>query len=348
MSTKDVTLPYYDYGPLMSRNATFNFVVGGRGLGKTYGAKLMAIKHFLQRGDQFIYLRRYKSEQTGRGTFFDDIVNDPWVARKHMEFRVNGNVAECRPAGDDRGKWVTMGFFTQLSTANTSKSVAYPNVKLIIFDEFIILKGAVRYLPDEAKAFQEFYSTVDRWKDKTRVLFLANAISIMNPYFTTWGIEPKQDDEWVSKADGYMLAHFPQAKAFQSAVYKTKFGKFIAGTEYADYSIGNFFKDNSTALIREKPSRARYLFTLETPQGKLSVWQDMFDPNVPNVVYYCLSTSPANEKIFTMDYDAMQDGKTYIEYGNKILVYLRSAFSKNRCFFDRPSTRNAFGGVFTR
>ena len=341
-------LPYYNYGPLLSRNATFNFVVGGRGLGKTYGAKLLAIKHFLQRGDQFIYLRRYKSEQAGRGTFFDDVLSDPYLAKRNIEFRVNGNVAECRPRGLKEAKWQTMGFFTQLSTANTSKSVAYPNVKTIIFDEFIILKGAVRYLPDEAKAFQEFYSTVDRWQDKTRVIFLANAISIMNPYFMTWDIQPHDDEEWLSRADGYILAHFPQADAFQSAVYRTKFGKFIAGTEYADYSVGNAFRDNSDAFIRPKPERARYLFTLETKTGTFSVWQDMFDPEVPNVVFYCLSSRPPVENIFTMNFDNMENGKTYIEYANKILVSLRSAFSHNRCFFDRPTTRNSFGGVFSR
>ena len=57
-------LPYYDYGPVLSRNALFSFVVGGRGLGKTYGFKHWAIRDWIRSGSEFVYLRRYKSELT--------------------------------------------------------------------------------------------------------------------------------------------------------------------------------------------------------------------------------------------------------------------------------------------
>ena len=53
---------YYNYDQLWSRNGTFNFVTGARGLGKTYGAKLFCIRNALRNGDQFIYLRRYNTE----------------------------------------------------------------------------------------------------------------------------------------------------------------------------------------------------------------------------------------------------------------------------------------------
>ena len=57
-------LSYYDYGPVLSRNAVFNMIMGARGLGKTYGAKKLVIKEFINHGNQFIYLRRYKEEQS--------------------------------------------------------------------------------------------------------------------------------------------------------------------------------------------------------------------------------------------------------------------------------------------
>ena len=50
---------YYSFDYILSHNAVYNFVVGARGLGKTYGAKRKAIKAFLKRGDQFVYTRRY-------------------------------------------------------------------------------------------------------------------------------------------------------------------------------------------------------------------------------------------------------------------------------------------------
>ena len=48
---------FYNFGPILSRNAVFNFCVGGRGIGKTYGATKLGIKNYLKDEQQFIYLR---------------------------------------------------------------------------------------------------------------------------------------------------------------------------------------------------------------------------------------------------------------------------------------------------
>src|SRR5437868_2634218 len=172
---------YYDYAALFSRNGTYNICVGGRGLGKTYGAQKKAIRDAITSGlkdgfdkcDQFIYLRRYKEElQMSRDTFFA-AVGEEFPA---WDFKAEGFEAKISPAADRDIKkrvWKTIGFFIPLSVAQKYKSVAFPRVKLIIFDEFIIEKGVTHYLPNEAIAFNNFFSTVDRYKDKTRVLFLA-------------------------------------------------------------------------------------------------------------------------------------------------------------------------------
>ena len=53
---------YYDFGKLLSRNGVFNMVVGARGVGKTYGAKLMVMRNAIEKDEEFVYLRRYKTE----------------------------------------------------------------------------------------------------------------------------------------------------------------------------------------------------------------------------------------------------------------------------------------------
>src|SRR4051794_26662345 len=65
--------PWYDFGPVLSHNGAWNIIPGARGIGKTFGAKKLAINAFIKRGDQFIYLRRYKEELIARDTFFSDI-----------------------------------------------------------------------------------------------------------------------------------------------------------------------------------------------------------------------------------------------------------------------------------
>ena len=54
---------YYDLHNLLTRNAPWNFIIGARGLGKTFAAKRYGIKEYLKHGHEFIYLRRTDVEQ---------------------------------------------------------------------------------------------------------------------------------------------------------------------------------------------------------------------------------------------------------------------------------------------
>jgi hypothetical protein len=335
--------PYYKYDKLYSYNGTYNFLVGGRGLGKTFGAKEKAIRDGIKTQSQFIYLRRYKEElATARNTFFADVL----YKFPNYEFQVQGNEAQVAPLsthGEKKREWKTIGYFIALSTSQKQKSVAFPRVTKIIFDEFIIERGAIHYLPDEAIIFNNFYSTVDRGLDKTIVLFLANSVSIMNPYFLEYDIRPDESSEWLVKNDGFVVCHFPNADEFQASIYQTKFGKFIKGTEYAKYAIGNDFSDNHENLLGSKDSRAKYKFTLECQKGMFSVWHT----NVTDE-YFIQEKLPKAQIMFTLVAEKMSEEKTLMGFRDKPLAYLRAAFNSGRVNFDKPVTRNTFTEIFKR
>lgn len=338
-------LDYYSFDKVYSYNATFMFICGARGLGKTYGAKKRVIQNFIRRGEQFIYLRRFKTELNSFQTFVADLLHE----FPDHEFRINGKKLFISPVSEkEKGKqreWKLAGYAVALSNAQTQKSVAYPLVTTIIFDEFIIEKGALRYLPDEAKAFNDFYSTVDRWKDKTRVLFLANAISIMNPYFIEYQIMPEGEHpaEIMRKADGFIVAHFPDSASFKSGVLQTAFGRFIAGTDYASYSVNSQFADNNAKMIGFKPARAKYFCTIETKSGFFSVWIDTIGP-----FYYIQAKRPKQESIYTVLPELMDSDKILLSYSDRLMQVLRSGFRNGKVFFDVPQTRNAFVELFRR
>ena len=340
---KKADLDFYDFTEVLSHNGVYNFIVGGRGLGKTYGAKKLAIKNYLKHGNQFIYLRRYKTELGARTSFFADVSEE----FPDEVFRVEGLLAQVLDKGastDKKQVWHTMGYFMALSNAQSRKSMALPDVTEIIFDEFIIEKGALHYLPDESKVFNDFYSTVDRWKDKTRVLFLANALTIMNPYFLAFGIEP-DGRELMKRHDGFVCAHFPNGEAFQAGVFKTRFGKFIQGTEYADYSVGNQFFDNHGNLIDAKTDKATYFMTIETVSGLFSLWVDSWT----DTTYYVQRKRPKDdEAIFTTILANVSEDKQYLPYSHKILQTIRGAYGSSRVLFDSATSRNAFAGLFDR
>lgn len=345
MSTK-TALPYYNFDKLYSYNGTFNFLVGARGLGKTYGEKIKAIKDALNKGDEFIYLRRYAKElQRAKDTFFADVEGfEDW------DFRVNGGIAEAAPAetrDEKKRPWKAIGYFFALSTVQSVKSMSFPKVKKIIFDEFIIEKGMIHYIPNEVHAFLNFYSTVDRNKDKTKVFFLANSVSMMNPYFLEWDIKPDQVGEWYTTGPedepNFLVCHFAESAEFATAVYETKFGKFIKNTEFADFAVGSKFKDANDAMIGGKPSTAVYHFSLESKAGVFSVWVDG-----KHSTFYCQGKRPKQEILFTLIPERMDTHKFLTSYNDKPLQFLRAAFNRGDVYFDEAKTRNAFAEIFKR
>lgn len=347
--------PWYNFSAVLSWNAFITMVCGGRGLGKTYGAKKIAIRKALRSFErrepieQFIYLRRFKPEIVDSApAFFADIAHE----FPDYDFRVAGRTAQFAPVetrDDKKRDWHDMGFFVALSTAQSKKGVSYHKVTTIIFDEFIIEKTGSTYLPNEAKVFLGFYSTVDRNQDKTRVYMLSNAVSINNPYFIKWGIEPDKNKDEFKKFgrlnDGryYMVAHFPDAKDFQESVYATAFGQFIKDTEFAEYAVGNDFADNNDAMLGLKDKDALYAFSIRTREGTFSVWN-----NHDTRMWYVASKRPRAEMVFTMHADLMEEGLIYTTRNDPLLGLLRRQWGKTMVKFDKPSTRNAMLPIFER
>src|SRR6185312_10014774 len=288
-----------------------------------------------------------------RNSFFADIFHE----FPEYDFRTNGELAQMSPVSlrdEKKRPWETIGYFLALSTAGNLKSVSYPLVTKIVYDEFILEKGMTHYLPNEEKAFNQFYSTVDRWKDKTRVFFLANAVSIMTPFFLAYNIKPDEESEWVRRKfirtpDGgkrnFIVCHFPDSEDFQQEAYKTAFGQFIESTEYADFALGNEFADDHDGLIAAKTSNADYQYTLETIHGTFSVWLD-FDQSPP--IWYILERRPKNELLYTLIPERMDDDKYLMTYNDKLLQLLRTAFKQRRAYFDTSKSRNAFAEIAKR
>ena len=335
--------PYYNYNKLLSYGATYNFLIGLRGLGKTYGAKKRAIKAALEKDEEFILLRRYKTELDGRGTFFSDLVANNEFP--DWDLKIMGHTAvgaRVSTRSDKKREWKILGHFIALSTAATKKGVSYHNVRTIIFDEFIIdKKGMHRYLNKESTLMNDFYSTVDRGQDRVRVFFLANAVSIMNPYFIEYKISPDKLKEFSTHFNGFIAIHFDDSQNFRDEFYQTKFGRFIQGTEYAEYSMESKFKDNHDLLIDYKPSDAKYILTLETKQGTFSVWLHFMTGT-----YYMRAKRPKNEVHATLLQENVRQGKPFLERSNRRLQLMRAAFNNGRMFFETPTERNAFTEVF--
>lgn len=253
---------YYSRNDLLSYNALFNFVVGERGTGKTYQFKDWAISDFIKNKNQFVYVRRYKTEFKDIGNFFDDIIKkypEHEFSVAHGKFYIDKEIA---------------GFYIPLSTSITKKSVAYPNVNKIGFDEFILEKSTLHYLPNEVNAFLGLYETIARDRNNVRVMFMANSVTLINPYFLFFDLQVSKTKRFWTFKNNDLVVELTDLVEFKEHKKQTRFAKLIDGTEFSKYSIEGEFTGDNYEFIQSKTPNSYYCFTLVYKGESLGVWCD--------------------------------------------------------------------------
>jgi hypothetical protein len=254
---------WYDPNKTLTHNALFNMVVGERSSGKSYGLKKKVVKKFKESGKQFVYLRRYKDElDETKGSYFDDIIfnnefPDDKITFENDMYFLNGH---C------------MGYAMALTKAKDYKSSSYPNVWLIIFEEFIIEEnGYIRYLKNEVEAFLGFYMSIDRYRG-VKVFFLGNNFTMFNPYTLYWNLDTPYVGLTVKAKNGLILLEMVEGMAEERL--KTEFGQIVDGTPFADYAIRNKSRKDTKDFVQKKSSKCSYYFTVKYEGELYGVWID--------------------------------------------------------------------------
>lgn len=252
---------YYNIAGLLSQRCVFNFVIGNRGGGKTFGGKKLVINRFKRKGQQFVWVRRYMTEIDTLSDFWADIrpfFPDDELTQKGQELYINGDLA---------------GYLIALSTSMQLKSVAFPLVSTVIMDEFIIDKGRINYLRNEAQVFMELYETIARMRDNVTAIFFGNAISIVNPYFDFFKVTPELGQRYT-KRNGICI-EFYFNEAYIAKKESTRFGRLIKNTSYGEYNMRNKFLRDSDSFIEDRPPTANYkAYQFIFDGERFSLWQD--------------------------------------------------------------------------
>ena len=346
MTTIDTSI-FWNARRTLTHNMLINVIVGNRGGGKSYGAKQWAIDNFIKNKEQFGYIRRYKEDlREPMVQFFKDIE----MRYPDFEFKTDNKYFYIRLRPEDpKTKWTEQdiaGYGFTLSTASNKKSIAYPNVTTLIFDEFLIDKGNQIYLPEEPIKLLNLYETVARpgtGHPRVVLFMLANALSITNPYFLFWNLRmPEKQDRngkyiWKHPTRP-ILVEDVRNDAFIDLKKNTEFGALIADTKYADYSINNKFLLDDDTFVEKKSGKARYYFTFIYKDHKLGVWVDFnegkmwvskdIDPSFLKVYTLTMKDHQPNT-MFLKSRSKSTHFKTFIENYKLGNVYFESIDIKN-------------------
>lgn len=321
---------YYDCTQLLSHKAIFNFVIGNRGGGKTFDAKKKCITRFKKKGQQFVWVRRYQTEIDTLSEFWADIAkfypNDTLTCEGNKLY-INGELA---------------GYLIALTKAMQLKSVAFPNVSLIVFDEFLLDKGRITYLKNEVEVFMELFETIARTRDNVVALFLGNAISSVNPYFEYFKITPKIGQKFT-KGNGVCI-EFYFNEDFIKMKQETRFGKVIKDTSYGEYNMLNKFLRDSDSYLCKRPPTADYkLYQFILDGFKFSLWKDIkmqnfyvdrsFEHNFGQFRTYVLNPN---------DMDVNDESHILLKRTSQITKYLHKLVEYGDIYFCDQSTKQRF------
>lgn len=182
----------------MQRNSIYNVIFGERSNGKTYSVLKYGLERYVKHGEQLAIVRRWADDLVGkRGlTLYDNLVANHEVSRLTGGewtgiYYYASRWYLCRYEGDKRVNSDTpIAYGFSLSTMEHDKSISFPYIGTIFFDEFLT-RG--HYLPDEFILFMNTISTIVRNRSDIKIFMAGNTVNKYCPYFREMGLKYAKD-----------------------------------------------------------------------------------------------------------------------------------------------------------
>mgnify|MGYP000521599522 FL=1 len=183
-------MKFYELDRILERDSLYNFIIGERSNGKTTALLRHMIKTYYDTGMRGIIIRQMEEDVKGfKSTALFAAVNNEGMVEEltNGEFHVvkayNRQFFLGRENEDGVVTYEKEPFahIVALSQSIHFKSISFPNVGVIVFDEFI--RQDRQMLKDELGLFINFISTIVRHVKRAKVFLIANTVSWNSPYF---------------------------------------------------------------------------------------------------------------------------------------------------------------------
>lgn len=291
---------YYNYNEIDQTNANYRVIYGERSNGKTYGYKVYhGFNNWYDSSAQFMYVRRTVEEikPSKMGVFFDDAydyINEKCQKRypQYSQFYVSAFKGKFDLYGiTEKGEKElidTIGFYVALSQAHHYKSVPFPRVTTLCFDEFLASLSTGGEIKDEFSRLLNLISTVRRRREKFIVYMLGNTVNRNSTILHEMGIDIRDiaqgelkvfqytDGDVVNtvaveytkhfevsdKSDSFNVFGNQKEMMIRNGAWETENYNTFKNSKYYDEQIVVAFKlvHNSIALYLYIPHHCRYIY----------------------------------------------------------------------------------------
>lgn len=187
---------FYNLNSILKTNSTYNMIIGERSNGKTYATLKHGIEQYFKNGSQIAIIRRWQTDIRGNraSEVFKALLSNNEIYKiskgQYQGIHYYGGKYYLCNYGDN-GKAIyndndVIAYPFSLSDTEHNKSISYPDIRTIIFDEFLTRQV---YLPDEFILFMNTISTIVRNRTDVKIFMLGNTVNKYSPYFEEMGLK---------------------------------------------------------------------------------------------------------------------------------------------------------------
>lgn len=338
---------FFDLERCDKAHVPFNFIIGGRGTGKTY-ATLSRCKDLYEKGipewgiepgTRFMYLRRGEVEvQSIADQYYNPFkaINNDFhthITSSYMKKNNMGLFHDDIPEVEDRNH---IGYASALSVFANLRGADLSDVSVLVFDEFI-KEGVKKTMKGEADAFFNAYETISRNRELRGLpplvtYLLSNATDIESPLLAELGLIEVIESMLVKKQSYYtdrnrgIHMEILSSKDIQIINMRKEhnaIAKLTKGTKYYRHAQDNEFSYNSFQNIGKENIRHYYPYI---QVNGVYIYRSKSD-----MVYYACHSKGKCQYVYEQDSIPMFRRQFGIEMFN--------AIHSNRMIFENYKTK---------
>ena len=276
---------FYNWQKTMSyqtgTNGELCFVLGAKGIGKTFGLRKLCVDRFIKYGELFCEICRTNAErdEVSRG-YFDKLQNvgffSDYVFRTE---KAAGYIAPIPPEGD-KPEWRLCCYFVSLTNFQREKKRTFIAPKRFIYDEAVIdTKDRYhRYLKDEFLILANLLDSISRQQPDDEwqyyIYLLGNSVDLTCPLLRHAGISKIPKFGYSFYKNKTVLLHYVEPWDAQERKTRTLVGRMLEGHDESKIIFDNEFKDSTGKEVMRKTPQAKYKYAIVWGSMKYGIWID--------------------------------------------------------------------------
>ena len=339
---------YYNLRNILKTDSVYNIIIGERSNGKTYACLKYGVERFFKTGEQFAIVRRWQTDIRGNraSEIFSSLIKNGEI-KKLSKGKYEGIyywAGKFYPCNyDERGKAVysdneVIAYPFSLSDTEHNKSISYPNITTIIFDEFITRQV---YLPDEFILFMNTISTIVRDRTNVKIFMLGNTVNKYCHYFAEMGIKDIHKQE-QGTIDVY---RYGNSKLRVAVEYCRSRGESKANNFYFAFNnpklemikTGAWELDIYPHLpVKYKPKNVLFTYFIEHEEQLFQCNIILVDNNLFTYIHRKTTEikNPDKDLIYTLEYNSkMNYNRNILKSRNKLEQKIKEFFIYDKVYY---------------